>query len=958
MLFVKGQKWISESEPELGLGIIEEASKYQVHILFSKAEEKRIFSAENCPLKRVIYGAGDSIVSDQGISMVVESVEEEQGLYVYKGAGAVIREPELAESLNFGKPEERILQGQVDSSEAFTLRYQTMLAYSKARQSNVSGFLGGRIDLIPHQLFIANEVASRHCPRVLLADEVGLGKTIEACLILHRLQITGRASRILIIVPESLVHQWFVELYRRFNLWFTIMDHDRCAAAALSSESNNPFLEEQLVLCSINTLKDNSRWADAICSVDWDLLVVDEAHHYQWKPDFVSPEYTIIERLSQSSTGLILLTATPEQMGIEGHFARLRLLDPNRYPNLDQFIAEHNNYGKIAKVAQAVYQKKPLLAQEKRLLKAMFAELSEADFQVLIKDRDKLLDSLVDQYGTGRVIFRNTRKALKGFPKREAVPQIVEPSPRIETGEMSERLFGEFQKEVLSDEVDLIYDFKYDPRVQWLATFLSEHKSDKVLLICSYKEKVEALQTSLLELLNIKTAVFHEDLSLIQRDRNAAYFAQEEGAQILLCSEIGSEGRNFQFAHHLVLFDLPLNPELLEQRIGRLDRIGQTSTIKVHVPFLEKTWTEFLFKWHQGALEGIENSLKGGHIYYEANKSALIELGQQLQNGNSLPGKALEAFMGKSRAHRMATEKTLSEGQDCLIAINSNRPQKAALVVDAVKALDKDKTLELLMNQLFDFFGVTVEKLGEAQYKVKPDHLYTESFPSLPEEGMTLSFSRQEALSREDIGFLTWDHPMVRGAMDLMVGSTQGNCAIIAWKQFNPQMPAILLECIFISETVAPLKYHLDRFFPAAPIRVVVDIAGVEFTDSCTLGRLQGETLNEEAFRLKESPELLRSILPNLLASAMDFAQDAQSKRLQKATAKTTTHLGGELARLLELQKVNANVSAKEVSAAQAELSEVLRYINQAQLRLDAVRLVLNNPSPRPQDKARSALAE
>ena len=126
-----------------------------------------------------------------------------------------------------------------------------------------------------------------------------------------------------------------------------------------------------------------------------------------------------------------------------------------------------------------------------------------------------------------------------------------------------------------------------------------------------------------------------------------------------------------------------------------------------------------------------------------------------------------------------------------------------------------------------------------------------------------------------------------------------------------------------------------------------MDIAGVEFTDSCTLGRLQEETLNEEAFRLKESPELLRSILPNLLASAMDFAQDAQSKRLQKAIAKATTHLGGELARLLELQKVNANVSAKEVSAAQAELSEVLRYINQAQLRLDAVRLVLNNPSTR-----------
>ena len=87
---------------------------------------------------------------------------------------------------------------------------------------------------------------------------------------------------------------------------------------------------------------------------------------------------------------------------------------------------------------------------------------------------------------------------------------------------------------------------------------------------------MEALQSALLDVLKVDSALFHEDLSLIQRDRNAAYFADQEGAQILLCSEIGSEGRNFQFAHHLVLFDLPLNPELLEQRIGRLDRIGQT----------------------------------------------------------------------------------------------------------------------------------------------------------------------------------------------------------------------------------------------------------------------------------------------------------------------------------------------------------------------------------------------
>ena len=229
-------------------------------------------------------------------------------------------------------------------------------------------------------------------------------------------------------------------------------------------------------------------------------------------------------------------------------------------------------------------------------------------------NRDKLLEALVDRHGTGRVIFRNTRKALKGFPKRKVIPHKLESSERLSKEEQMTRLREEFKKEfgVETNGVESTesykYSFKQDRRIQWLAEFLKGLKGEKVLLICRTKEKVEALQSSLLEVLNVDSALFHENLSLIQRDRNAAYFADKEGAQILLCSEIGSEGRNFQFAHHLVLFDLPLNPELLEQRIGRLDRIGQTRTIQIHVPYFKESWTELLFDWHHKALNGMENS--------------------------------------------------------------------------------------------------------------------------------------------------------------------------------------------------------------------------------------------------------------------------------------------------------------------------------------------------------------
>src|SRR5690606_6338872 len=140
----------------------------------------------------------------------------------------------------------------------------------------------------------------------------------------------------------------------------------------------------------------------------------------------------------------------------------------------------------------------------------------------------------------------------------------------------------EFESDIDPHAEKPAYDFRGDGRIHWLADLLRENPREKVLLLSRYREKAEALDAALRERINVKAALFHEKLPLIQRDRNAAWFSEEEGAQILICSEIGSEGRNFQFAHHLVLFDLPISPELLEQRIGRLDRIGQTGDIHIH----------------------------------------------------------------------------------------------------------------------------------------------------------------------------------------------------------------------------------------------------------------------------------------------------------------------------------------------------------------------------------------
>ncbi|MDB6077635.1 MAG: SNF2-related protein, partial [Akkermansiaceae bacterium] len=352
--WVRGQRWVSESEPELGLGIILRGAEGRVEIVFPAAGETRLYALESAPLRRVKFLPGDEIITHEGARMIVDSVAEEGGLLIYQTREATVPEAELSDSISFSKPEERIYSGKLDDPGDFDLRGEALSRRAEMRRSPVRGLAGARMELIPHQLFIADEVSNRPRPRVLLADEVGLGKTIEACLILHRLLVTGRISRVLILVPEPLVHQWFVELLRRFQLSFEIFNEDRCEAVEYGDPDANPFLEGQLILSAIDFLADNPARAEQARAAGWDMLVIDEAHHLEWTPKKASPAYEVVRTISRETDGLLLLTATPQQLGAEGHFARLHLLDPERHPNLARHQEEMAGYELAADLIEAL----------------------------------------------------------------------------------------------------------------------------------------------------------------------------------------------------------------------------------------------------------------------------------------------------------------------------------------------------------------------------------------------------------------------------------------------------------------------------------------------------------------------------------------------------------------------------------------------------------------------------
>ena len=944
--FKIGQRWISEPEPELGLGIIESVERHQILLAFKAANEIRLYAPGNAPIKRVKFCEGDTIQTQDGEQLVVETALEKDGLRTYICGDIEVPEAMLADETSFSKPEDRLIAGQADSTSNFILRYETIRHLSTMRKSDIAGFVGGQINLIPHQLYIASRVANRYVPRVLLSDEVGLGKTIEACLILHRLHLTGRAKRILIVLPESLMHQWFVELLRRFNLWFTLFGSDSNQALIDEDSEANPFLEEQLVICSISSLLENEQLAQCAIAAKWDMLVVDEAHHLEWTPESASPAYELVEALTQNSNGLLLLTATPEQLGVAGHFARLRLLDPGRYPDIETFRAEQADYAPIAEVARKLANGCKLSQKDQTFLRAVFKEFTDEEFDNHLKDRYRLLSELVDRHGTGRVIFRNTRDSLSGFPKRKALPQALSSLKKISKEAMQARLLREFDLETGSAEtkdVTEALDYRNGPRIKWLADLLSKLGEQKILLICRTREKVQAINDALVEELNVKAAVFHEGLSLLQRDRNAAWFAEAEGAQILLCSEIGSEGRNFQFAHHLVLFDLPLNPELLEQRIGRLDRIGQTDTIKIHMPYLKNSCPELLMRWHHRGLKGVEHSLKGGHAYLEKFGADLIRLGAIYHESDPKVLQEADELIAASCQFRKDLEARLRRGQDRLIALNSFKKDVADKLVKKIRKQDADQTLDHFMNRIFDHFGVTVEDLDERTVFLSTGQLFTDSFPGLPKEGRQVTYDRKKALGREDIGFLTWDHPMVRGSIDLVLSTEKGNSSMVVWSDAPEEAPPILIEAVYILESIAPARLHVERFLPPTPVRVLVDMQGQDQSEVFSHALINRQTRDEETFRLKQNPELLQSLVPEMLKSALKYAHEQKSALLELAIAEAHERLDGEATRLKELRKLNPNVQLKEIKIAEAVVKKVIRHIADAHLRLDSVRLVLRS---------------
>jgi ATP-dependent helicase HepA len=950
--FAVGQRYLSDTESELGLGVVIDVDDRCVHILFPQSEETRVYAKNSAPLSRVVFKIGDSIADQQGNNYTVTGVDEVMGVLKYSveddEQGVEVKpimETRLAANITLAKPLERLLAGRIERSDWYDLRQDILRMQSALAGHPLKGLMGARVDIIEHQLYIAHEVGKRLAPRVLLADEVGLGKTIEAGLIIHQQLLTGKAERVLILVPDSLQYQWMIELRRRFNLNFALFDLVRTAAIKEHDPEQNVFATEQCIIAGMDLLLDHDDLYEQAIEAGFDLLVVDEAHHLHWdEAQGGNDKYELVADFANETPGVMLLTATPEQLGAQSHFARLRLLDPNRFDDLDAFIESQDAFAETAAVANILIEDKPLSSNQIEALSGLL-DISTEELANINEDeklRNYALNELLDRHGTGRVLFRNTRESVKGFYGRSSQAHPL-PLPEAwidsyqTTGKLREQLWGEENQ----PDGGWLED---DPRVPWLIDILKgELKQEKVLLIARSGATVESLEAVLRLHAGIKTAIFTEQMTLLERDQAAAFFADREGAQILLCSEIGSEGRNFQFASQLILWDLPANPDTLEQRIGRLDRIGQTQRITLHVPYVESTAQERLYHWYNSALNifnQISPTAQSVQEEYIQTLKPLLEGADTADNQQ-----ALQAVITEAKQTRLGLEAQLQAGRDRLLEYNSCRPRVASRIKDAMVDFDSHNLLPQFVERFLASANIDHSVQRDGSWVIAPIdsnevNEYMESLP-LGEDGMSLTFERKLALQREEIDFITHEHPLMRAIYELASTSTFGNTTVGMLKSAAMPQGTVLLEINFRVETIAPKVLNLPATLPTQNIRVFMSEQGGDLSSRISAEMIMPYIERLDNNRARQVIKARGDVIEQRYYDAEDIARAQLAEIGAQASSRFTQQWSREIKRLKHLQTINPNVRDSEIERLEQLQAQGEQALASLSLVPDSIRILV-----------------
>ncbi|KAA3639944.1 MAG: RNA polymerase-associated protein RapA, partial [Proteobacteria bacterium] len=573
------------------------------------------------------------------------------------------------------------------------------------------------------------------------------------------------------------------------------------------------------------------------------------------------------------------------------------------------------------------------LQQVRDILTSHVAPSVLDDLQQLSQEPDKVdafILRLLDQYGTGRIMFRNTRQSVSGFPERTLKHIKLSMPDSYQAGDdVIAHLSLELSFQVSDEHARWT---AVDPRIPWLVDTLASLDREKVVLIAHHAESIRALADYLREKYGIHAALFHEGMSLIERDQAAAWFADfEQGTNLLLCSEIGSEGRNFQFARHLVLFDLPPHPDLLEQRIGRLDRIGQGREILLHVPVFENSRQHIWFRWYHEGLGIFTGPNPAAAILFNLFKSALSK-SKTPQQTNQLIQET------KLKCQQLLA--SLARGRDRLLEYQSHPPAAKKLVEQAEATENVDELIDF-MHRVYDLYGVDYEINTNGSEILKPTEQMLGYFPRLPDEGMTVTYHRRYALANETWHYLTWEHPMIGEVMDMIMNQEKGNSTLVVIQQQGLKAGQLFLECHYQFALSGRQNRYLAGILPPQNVRLLLTEQGKDLSEKLNADSLQTMA---QSVPQKTAIAVLKAKLPVIkqLLKLADFKIKQQQPELIKQWQnRITDTLQAEIARLKQLAVHNRLVRDDEMIQAQHQLDVAIERVGALQPQLESLRILV-----------------
>lgn len=746
---------------DLGPGRVVSVEGRHILVEFPGSATTMRLAAATDALARIVFRAGSRARLDRtGERVLVRSVREDGGIVL--DDGRLVSDEDLWPMDAADSPLERLAEGRIDPVEHFALRMEA-LELSRMREADGLGsYLGGRIRIFPHQLWVAERATRTDPVRWLLADEVGLGKTVEACLILNHLVQARRVERVVVVAPETLTVQWLGELWRKYHQVFVLLDDARLADVARDHGLHfNPFDAHRRTVVSMEQWIDRPNLVEQAIAAGVDLLVIDEAHHLQRPPGHPgNPEYRAMAPLCALGRHVLLLTATPLEDDAHGFFRLLQLLRPEEFPEDAGFE------GRLARRDALP----PCTSSTRRVdIGGLPPRIGES---VVIADPEGW--QALEELEKTALDARPTNAALA----REKARRVA---AALESGAAFEALLQRDARELRTLARRATEN---DPRIAWLGREGTRwrRQGEKSLVFVHRRETLETVRLILSRRYQLATAVFHEDLSPSDRDLQVAQFRRLEGPSMLISTECGGEGRNFEFCRRIVLVDLPWNPVTVEQRIGRLDRIGRSCPVEI-VRFtppagLGRAVSDLYEQLgiYREPMGGLERELSPVE---EAISRAAIE------GKNHLDSDLLERIVGETRAaldrEREAAYRELHR--------DPYHPDLAPSILSRIPE-DLDETTREVILEASEMLGLHVEPHRDgAFWSVEfGNRARVESLPGVPGRASFVgTFDRALAVEDESIDYFASGHPLVEGILAEIEDGPWGRTVLL---RFDGQGPS------------------------------------------------------------------------------------------------------------------------------------------------------------------------